>query len=252
MVAKKANTKRAGKGKKGGGKRSRIFKQAYEKLPKYKFWDEVVIRLTAGEACYSIARWWKSKGEFKDIGVKTLSKYLGQYRTNTLPDEDKLDGATPPATHYINSLVKKYADDIEVFKEFAVLINLQKTRLGVAIEKEETIKFPMEMTNKIAEQLHNLLKDLFEFQVKTGRLPHVPKKFDHRFSGSGGGNGGGGGSEENGSIEVKNRKEELQRKRRVAELALTLINLSVEKGKDKKALPAPVVEEGNNSGDDNA
>lgn len=245
MVAKKVNQNGIGKGipkKKRDKKPSRRFKQAYQKLPKYKFWEQILVRLTAGEACYSLARWWKSKGEFENLGVKTLSKYLGLYKQYEIPEEDK-PNIDPSATHYINNLVKKFAEDIEVFKELAILINLQKKRLGVAVEKEETIKFPMEMTNKIAEQLHNLLKDYFEFQVKTGRLPQVAQRFDHRFSG--GGNGGGNGND---SIEIKNRKEELQKKRRVAELALTLIKLATEKDKgQQKALPESIQEGGNDN-----
>lgn len=232
MGANEANSKNDGKVKKvrpRGKKSSRKFKQAYEKLPNYKFWDEVIIRLTAGEACYSIARWWKSKGEFASIGVKTLSKYLGQYRIEKIPDQEMMVGVGPAAIHYINKLVQKYSAEIDVFKELSVLINLQKKRLGQSVEKEETIKFPLEMTNKIAEQYHNLLKDLFDFQVKTGRLPQVPQRFDHRFSSSGD-NGG----REDSSVEIKNRKEEIQKRRRVAELALTLIRLSSERANQEK------------------
>lgn len=231
MVEKEVNQKNGGKGKTGrgsGGKRSSKFKKAWEKLPNYKYWDEVKIRLIAGEACYSIARWWKSKGQFNSIGAKTLSRYLTLYRDKKIPGKDKPDIA-PEAIHYINTVVQKYVAELDVFKELAVLINLQKERLGNILQKEETLKFPIEMTNKIAEQLHNLLKDLFEFQVKTGRLPQVAQRFDHRFSS--GGNGGGNGND---SIEIKNRKEELQKKRRVAELALSLIKLSGEKAKQQQ------------------
>ena len=229
MAAKKENSNRGGKAKKGG-KRSKKFKQAWEKLPEYPLWDQVYVRLASGEAPYSLAKWWKSKGEIRHLAVKSLAKYLGTYRTSGMSEEEKLELA-PVDTHYINKLVQGYANEIEVFEELAVLINLQKKRLGVSMEREETLKFPLEMTNKVAAQLHELLKDYFEFQVKTGRLPQVRQMFDHKFSMSGGGNGGGG-------IEMKNEREEMQSKRRVAELALTLMTLAT-KGKPK-ALPEKV------------
>jgi len=212
--------------KKGKGRRSREFKQAWQKLPEYPLWDAVYVRLGAGESAFSLAKWWKSKGEMEHLAVKTLAKYLGYYRDNDMPVKDKIDMA-PLDTHYINTLVKQYSSEIDIFKEFVVLINLQKTRLGVAMEKEDQKKFPMEMTNKIHDQLQSLLRDLFEFQIKTGRLPQVPQKFDltHSVNRSGG----------NDSIEIKNQKEELQSKRRVAELALTLIN-TASQGNRQKAI----------------
>lgn len=229
MVAKKENKNKGGKGKKGGKRRKR-FKQAWQKLPGYPLWEQVYVRLGAGEAPYSLARWWKSKGEIKHLAVKSLAKYLQKYRDEEMPDVEKHELA-PVDTHYINTLVQGYASEIEVFQELAVLINLQKKRLGVIMEREDKLKFPIEMTNKIAAQLHELLKDYFEFQVKTGRLPQVPQKFDHRLSMSGGGNGGS-------SLEMKDQREELQSKRRVAELALTLMTLAT-RGKTK-ALPDTV------------
>lgn len=219
MVAKKSKTKSKGKAKKP--KKSKQYKQAWQKLVEYPLWDQVYVRLVAGEACHSLAKWWKSKGVMTHLAVKSLAKYLGVYRTHEISDKDKQELSAPVDTHYINTLVKGYANEIDVFKEMVVLINLQKKRLGSAMEKEKAINFPMEMTNKIVVQLHELLRDLFEFQVKTGRLPHAPQKFDHAFSGvAGAGNGD--------SIEVKNQRDEIQKKRRVAELALLLIRTSTQ------------------------
>ena len=230
MVAKKENSKAKGKGKKGG-KGSKRFKQAWEKLPSYPLWDQVYVRLGAGEAPYSLARWWKSKGEVRHLAVKSLAKYLGLYRAHTMDKKEKLDLA-PAETHYINTLVQGYANEIDVFEELAVLINLQKKRLGAIMEREDKLSFPIEMTNKIAAQLHELLKDYFEFQVKTGRLPRAAQRFDHNLALGAAGNDNGSGPE------MSDKREEMQSKRRVAELALTLMTLAA-KAKPK-ALPEKV------------
>ncbi len=219
------------KGKVNGAKRSWRHRQAWQKLPRYPLWAAIYARLGAGEACYSLARWWKSKGEMKHLAVKTLAKYLGLYRLHEIPADDK-KALTHVDTHYINTLVQGYANEIEVFEELAVLINLHKRRLGVVIEKEEQLKFPIEMTNKIAEQLHNLLKDYFEFQVKTGRLPQVPQKFDHSFS------MGGRDNDDNGV--VKTERDELQRKRKIAEVSLLLTKLASQGA--SKAIPKELPE----------
>ena len=206
-----------GKVKKGDKKIWR-FRQAWQKLPGYPLWAAVYVRLGAGEACYSLARWWKSKGEMKHLAVKTLAKYLGLYRQHEIPADDK-KALTYVDTHYINTLVQGYANEIEVFEELAVLINLHKKRLGAVVEKEEQLHFPIEMANKIAIELHELLKDYFEFQVKTGRLPQVPQKFDHSFSMN---------NRDNDNGVVQTERDELQSKRRIAEVSLLLTKLATQ------------------------
>ena len=207
---KDAKASRKGKGKRKGKKKKRYL-QAWQKLPEYMLWDQVLIRLKAGEACYSLAKWWKSQGKMTHLCVKTLAKYLGLYRTHEIPDSEKFQDG-PLAESYRNELVKKFRGYIDVFEGLGILINVNWDRMQSALEKEQSINFPMEMTSKISDVLQGLYKDYFEILQKTGVLPQVPTWLHHTFGDKG---------KQNGRPELPERSEDS--KRRIVEMSNTFI-----------------------------
>jgi len=206
-------------------KRNKRFLKAWQKLPSYPLWDQVEIRLKAGEAGFSLAKWWKSQGQMKHLAIKTLAKYLTRYQNEGIPEDERIkDG--PVSTYYINKLVQKYAGQINIFEDMAILINVQWERLNTVLEEEN--KFPLEMTNRVVTILQGLYRDLFEFEVKTGRLVQAPQKFEHSFS-----------TKINRDSEEEDEREAMQRKRQVAETALAIMKLvsraGIEKAKEIEA-----------------
>lgn len=188
---------------------------AWQNLPKYAFWPVVEGRLSSGEPCLSIARWWKSKGQWQHVNTKTLAKYLANYRKFIMDPGQKLD-VGPVCVHYIKELASQYSSQIDVFDELIQLINTAKHRLGYVLKKEEPMQFPIEMGTKLVEQLHELVKTYFEWLVRTGRLPQAPQKLEHTFKS--GGNGGG--------ADVESEREKAQKQRRIAEMAIAIMSVA--------------------------
>ena len=97
-----------------GAKKSHL--QVWQKLPKYPLWDQVEIRLKAGESAYSLAKWWKSQGHMKHLTVKSLAKYLGTYRKKEIPEDEHVNEFVRGE---LNISIRIYADPdlIEIAKK---------------------------------------------------------------------------------------------------------------------------------------
>ena len=134
-------------------------------LPKDKF-EYVHEALRRGASTFDLARKIQEEwGLYNDVRRRTLAKSLERYRESEITDMKVLEITDP----YVAAKVRKRIDKhVNVLDEFSDMIRIQRSRINMALEREEKTKIPLGMTEDAVRTMGVLLKNYGELAVKVG------------------------------------------------------------------------------------
>lgn len=143
---------------------------AFEKLKAMKCWPEVDQKVRAGIAIENIAEWvQEERGEYLDAKRDSLIRALYRYK-QSLPATQL---AIPEPLH-IHKKIEKLKRGLRELEEMEKLYLLQLSRISMATELEDKMRFPNSKLWKDVELAQNILLNMAKLKMEMGLYERVP------------------------------------------------------------------------------
>lgn len=129
--------------------------------------------LLKGESPLKVARMIQKEWKLNtSISEESLKKQLVRYKNANIKNVSFLTAADPKEKRVI---LKRVEAQLNIMQELTELVEVQKERVLMAIEKERTVKMPFSWLRKDIDSLAILLNQLAEHQFKLGIIHEIPK-----------------------------------------------------------------------------
>lgn len=151
-------------------------KMAFKKLlamgkEKMEIVDHLLVK---GESAKGVAKMIQQEWKLHTKTTEgSLTKQLERYRRAHISKLSVFTAATDPEEKRV--ILKRVNTQLDIMQELTELIEVQKERVLMAIDKERTVKMPFSWLRKDIDSLSLLLGQLAEHQFKLGILHEMPK-----------------------------------------------------------------------------
>lgn len=130
--------------------------------------------LVKGESAKGVAKMIQQEWKLHTKTTEgSLTKQLERYRRAHISKLSVFTAAADPEEKRV--ILKRVNTQLNVMQELTELVEVQKERLLMAVEKERTVKMPFSWLRKDIDSLSLLLGQLAEHQFKLGIIHEIPK-----------------------------------------------------------------------------